>query len=314
MNDPRPTRAAALALLGGAALAPRLVSAAAPTPIRIGVPNSDSFAIAFYAQDGGFFRRAGFDAALTPFRGTGPVTAAVTGGSLDVGLTDVVQIVNATNRGIPLVAIAGGGLYTASESNTALCVAKNAPYRGAKDLEGQTVAVITLGSLMAVAMKAWLTQQGADPEKVRFVEMPPPEMTAALERGTVAAAYLAEPVLSQVLPRVREIASPYDAIGNGFLISMWFSTQDWLAKNRETARRLVRAIAEASRWSNEHPDLTAAILAKYTHLELAKVRAMKRARYATALEPGMLQPVIDAAAKYKAVAKDVQAATLIARP
>jgi NitT/TauT family transport system substrate-binding protein len=310
------TRAQALALVSGAALAPlaSLAPASAQaTPLRIGVPASDSFAIGFFAVDQGFFRRAGFDAAITPFRGSGPVSAAIAGGALDIGLTDVIQIANAASRGIPFAAIAGGGLYSAQESNTELCVPKTSSYRSPKDLEGQTVAVITVASLMAAAVKAWLAQHGADPEKVRLVEMPPAEMVPALERGTVSAAYLAEPVLSQVRERVRPVASPYDAIGNGFLISTWFSTREWLTKNPDVARRVVAAIYEASRWANDHRDLTAPILAKYAKLDIENARAMRRARYATSLQPQMLQPVLDVAAKYKIIARDVPAGTLIAK-
>jgi NitT/TauT family transport system substrate-binding protein len=310
------TRGRVLAHAGGAALAP--LAAVAPASaqdaaLRIGVPASDSFAIGFFAVDEGFFRRAGFDATVMPFRGSGPVSAAVAGGALDIGLTDVIQIANATSRGIPFAAIAGGGLYSAQESNTELCVAKTSSYRNPKDLEGQTVAVITVASLMAAAVKAWLAQHGADPEKVRLVEMPPAEMVPALERGTVAAAYLAEPVLAQVRERVRSIASPYDAIGNGFLISTWFARREWLAKNPEVTRRVVAAIYEASRWANDHRDLTAPILAKYAKLDIENARGMRRARYATSLQPQMLQPVLDVAAKYKIVGRDVAATTLIAK-
>ena len=62
--------------------------------------------------------------------------------------------------------------------------------RSAKELEGQTVAVGTLVSLTSVSLRMWLAQNGADPAKVQFIEMKFGEMPAALERGTVAAAYL----------------------------------------------------------------------------------------------------------------------------
>ncbi len=311
-TDTRLTRATALTMLGAAAVAPR-AAAAQTTPIRIGAVASDTFAIAFFAADGGFYTRAGLDVTVTVFPGSGPVTTAVAGGALDVGLTDLVQLANAFNRGIPISAIAGGGLYTPQDSTTELCVGKNSAIRTAKDFEGQTIGVITLASISAVALRAWLTQHGADPQNVKLVEMRFAEMAPAIARGTVAGAYIAEPVLSQVLPELRIVASPYDAIGGRFLISLWFSNHDWIANNRDTARRLVRAVYDASRWANEHRDLTLPILVKYAKLNPDKTAGMRRARYATDLDPRLLQPVLDVASTYHAIEKPVPAAAVIAK-
>jgi NitT/TauT family transport system substrate-binding protein len=300
-------------MLGAAAFAPRL-AAAQSTTIRIGAPASDTFAIAFFAADGGFYQRAGLDVTVTVFPGSGPVTAAVAAGALDAGLTDLVQLGNAYNRGVPIAAIAGGGLYTPQDSTTELCVDKNSPIRTAKDFEGQTIGVVTLASISAVALRAWLTQHGADAQKVKLVEMPFAEMGPAIARGQVAGAYLAEPVMSQVLPQLRIIGSPYDAIAGHFLISLWFANRSWIETNREAARRLVRAIDDAARWANAHRDLTLPMLVKYAKLDPDKTAGMRRARYDPSLDPRLLQPVLDIAASYHAIEKAVPAAAVIERP
>jgi NitT/TauT family transport system substrate-binding protein len=305
-------RRTALSLLGASVLAPRIATAQT-AKIRIGAPASDTFAIAFFAADGGFYQRAGLDVSVAVFPGSGPVTTAVAGGALDVGLTDLVQLANAYNRGVPLAAICGGGLYAPQDSTTELCVGKNSTIRTAKDFEGQTIGVITLASISAVAVRAWLTQHGADAQKVKLVEMPFAEMAPAIARGTVAGAYLAEPVMSQVLPELRIVASPYDAIAGHFLISLWFSSNDWIANNRDTAHKLVRAIGEAAKWANAHRDLTLPMLVKYAKLDPDKTAGMRRARYETSLDPRLLQPVLDIAASYHAIEKPVAAPAVIAK-
>ena len=305
-------RRTALSLLGASVLAPRIATAQT-AKIRIGAPASDTFAIAFFAADGGFYQRAGLDVSVAVFPGSGPVTTAVAGGALDVGLTDLVQLANAYNRGVPLAAICGGGLYAPQDSTTELCVGKNSTIRTAKDFEGQTIGVITLASISAVAVRAWLTQHGADAQKVKLVEMPFAEMAPAIARGTVAGAYLAEPVMSQVLPELRIVASPYDAIAGHFLISLWFSCNDWIANNRDTAHKLVRGIGEAAKWANAHRDLTLPMLVKYAKLDPDKTAGMRRARYETSLDPRLLQPVLDIAASYHAIEKPVAAPAVIAK-
>jgi NitT/TauT family transport system substrate-binding protein len=307
-------RGAALSAIGASLLATRLPAAAQSPAIRIGAPASDSFAIAFFAVDGGFFSRAGLNVTASVFPGSGPVTAAVAGGAIEAGLTDAVQLGNAFNHNVPISAIAGGGMYESDgEKVTALCVAKTSPIHTAKDFEGQTIAVITLSSISAAAMRAWFASHSVDTQNVKFVEMPYAQMGPALARGTVAGIYVAEPVLSQILPDVRVIASPYDAIGSRLLTSVWFSSQEWIVANRDVAKRFVRAIYDASRWANEHHDLTLPILEKYAKLDVNRTQGMHRTRFATSLDPKLLQPVLDAAEAYHLIDKPVQAASVIAK-
>ncbi len=186
-------------------------------------------------------------------------------------------------------------------------------YKKAPDFEGQTVAVVTLVSISSTGVKAWFAKGGADLTKIRFIEMPFPEMAAAISRGSVAGAFLAEPALSAATDLV-VLADTYAAIGNSFLISNWFTTRDWLARNPEPAKRLVATIYESARWANAHHDLTAPILVKYAKLEPERVHAMRRCPYATAsLLAAQLQPVLDAAARYKTIEHPANAADLIAR-
>jgi len=309
--------AIAIGLLAGAsaALPRRGAAQTSPrsAPIRLGAVAVDSYAEPFYARDTGAFERAGLDVQIATFTSSGPMAAAAAGGAMDVGMTDVSVLANAVGRGLPFVVLAGGGLYAAEEPTTVLCVAKAAPYRNAKDLEGSAIAVSSLVSLSSTGVKAWLVQGGVDLAKIRLVEMPPPTMGAALDRGTIGAAFIAEPALSDTLPLVRPFANCYDAIGRRLALNNWFTTVDWLQRNPETAKRLVRCIYETAAWANHHRSETAAILAKQTTLDVERIQTMRRAVYATSLDPGMMQPVLDAAYTYKTIDRRVNANDLLAK-
>lgn len=239
--------------------------------------------------------------------------SALVGGALDVGLADALVLANAFNRGVPLVAIAGSGFYTRSESTSGLCVANSSAVRTAKGFEGQTIALATLVSEASVTTKTWLARNGADVTKVRFVEMPFSAMAAALQRGTVAGAYLPEPFLSQAAPRVRIVGDPPSAIADQFLVSLVVVSRAWISQNADTARRIVTAIYETARWSNQNHDLTAPILSKYSKVDVDAIRRNKRVLFATSLEPRMVQPLLDAAVTYKAIERHTNAADLIVR-
>jgi NitT/TauT family transport system substrate-binding protein len=307
---------AGLLRIGGAALASlsvRGIAQAAPATIRLGAVAVDSYAEPFYAQATGAFARANLAVDLTTFRSSGPMAAAAAGGAIDVGMTDISVIANAVGHGLPFVAIAGGGLYSSDEPTTMLCVAANAPYRHAKDFEGKAVAVSSLSSLSSTGVAAWLVRNGAELDNVRLIEIAPPEMAAALERGAVAGALIAEPVLTAaVTSGARPLANVYDAISPRLALNNWFTTTAWLERNPEAARRLVRCIYDVATWANAHRDQSGAILSRVARIDASTVRRMHRAMYATSLDVAVLQPVLDAAFTFKTIGRRVNAAALIA--
>lgn len=293
-----------------ASVAPTLVVAQSLVPLRIGSAASETFGEAYFTQAGGFFKAAGIEPTITSFANGAATAAALAGGSIDVGIGEATELANGIARGLPFGIFAGCALYTSAAPTTLLVVANTSNISGPKDFEWQTIAVPSLVSLSCTAVKAWLVQGGADLNSVRFVELTIAQMGVAVAHGTVAGAHIGEPALSAASD-VKGIAKPYDAVGKQFLISDWFSTRDWLAKNAPLAKRLVDAIYASARWSNDHHDLTAPVLAQVAKLELERVKAMRRTRFATTLTAGLVQPVLDAAATYKALVRPMKAEELI---
>jgi NitT/TauT family transport system substrate-binding protein len=309
------SRSRAIATIGAlttAAVCPAVVRAQAAT-LRVGAISSDAFAIAYYGLEMGFFGRAGIDVQVLPFTNTASQGAAAAGGSLDIGVGDATDLANGVIRGIPFEMIAGGALYLSSAPTTLLVAARSSTIRTARDLEGQTIAVPTLVGLIVTSVRAWLTQNGTDPAKVRFVEMPFPLMADAVARGAVAAAHLAEPALTAGGSEIVPIAQAFDAIGKQFLLSEWFSTREWIVANPDVAKRFITAAYETARWANANREQSLVILAKYAKYDIDRVRAMRRATFATALDLRLVQPVLDAGTRYGALARPFNASELTVR-
>jgi NitT/TauT family transport system substrate-binding protein len=308
------TRAQALAALAAATAACATAANAQTAPlIRLGGSGTDLYIEPFIAQDAGFFARAGLNVEVTPLANGGAIAAAVAGGALDAGLADMIQIANAVNRGVPFAFFAGGGLYATEAPILALCVAKSGPVRGARDLNGQTVALVALKSITEAAVREWLRVNGADVGTIKFFEMPYAEMAPALARGTLAAAFIGEPFLSAARDDVRILGRSYDAVAPSFYISAWFGSRDWIGKNPELVRRLTQALYDTARWADGHHNESAPILAKYAKLDVDRIRAMNRTRYATSLDPKLMQPVLDVALKYQLIEKPLAAADLMVK-
>lgn len=291
-----------------------MLAAATPEPVtlRVAATANDTYAEAYYAQERDDFRKAGLNVEITTFTNGASVTQAVVGGAADIGISNVVQIGSAVQHGIPIRYFAGGGLYSSDEPTTALCVAQNAAIRDAKDFEGKTIGVSTLKDTSAIATQAWLAAHGADLTKIKFVEMPFTAMGPALVRGTIEGAVISEPSLSAAKTSgARVFAKSYDGISTRFLISGWFSTQEFAQRNAAAIKRFAQVIYATAKWANGNRADSAKILVKVAKMDPAVVAGMARCQYAENLDVKTIQPALDTAAKYGALEKPMQAADII---
>jgi NitT/TauT family transport system substrate-binding protein len=299
--------AAAQLVAGGGAGAQDAQSA----PLRLGSTANDSYAEPFYADDQGLFRRAGLNVTVEAFPSGAAVTTALAGNAIDVGITNPISLANAVEHGLAFQFFAVAATYNREE--LALCVASDSPFRTAKDLDGKTIATTAVKDSNSLHVVAWIDGNGGDSSTVSLVEMPFSAMAPAVRRGTVAAAPIAEPALSQARKAggIRVLGHPMDVYGKNFMVGGYFARTEYVAANLPLIRRLTAAIYATARWANDHPDESAAILAKYSRMDPDAVRTMNRAPYGTALRPGMLQPYLDLGFKYGYVKRHFTATELI---
>jgi NitT/TauT family transport system substrate-binding protein len=282
-----------------------------PVVLHVATGGKESDAQVYYAQDLGYFGKAGLTVEISTMASGGVIASAVAGGSIQIGSSNIVAIAAARSRGLPFVFIAPGAEYRDTAPTTQLCVAPNSPIRSGKDLNGKTVGTISLKALDQSSVQAWIDRHGGDSSTVRFVEVTTSEMPAALERGTIQAAQIAEPVLSAEHSRLRCIGKTYSEVAKRFMISGWFARSDWVTRNADIVRRFNEAIAESARWANANPRKAAAILEKYSKIPPNPNET--HLTYALSLDPTMIQPVIDLATQYKILTRPLPASDLIAQ-
>jgi NitT/TauT family transport system substrate-binding protein len=290
---------------------PAAARAQAEPVIRAGIIPSDPFGEAIYVLAGGFFKRANVAVELISLPNSGAIAAALTGGSINVGLANPIVISNAREHGLPHYAFAPSALFDASAPTTLLVVANNSPIRTAKDLEGKTIGSIELGGISLASLRAWLTKNGADPAAVKFTEIPFTTMAAALTQGRIDAGFIAEPSLAGARATTRDIGDPYEMIAKVWCLNMWFSTKDWLTQNAALAHRFVDASYKGAAWANTHHLETGIALKEYTPLTDETIAKMTRIRFATSYAPAYLQPVLDAGFKYGILKNAINATDLM---
>ena len=310
----RPTFVAAALLFTGVAVQGADVPGL--TTIRIVDAGQDVDAEAFYAQDLGIFKKYGINAEITLLRkgGGAASVAAIAGGAADVGEGDIVSAANAHQRGIPIVLLAPSGIFRSTAPTTEAIVSNSSPIKSAKDLEGKSVALISPEGPSRIATNLWLENGGAALDKVAFIEIPPVDMAAAVDRGTVAAAVINEPALvASTQSCCRVLANLFTSVGNTWQLNAWYATSDWVAKNPALARKFAQAMREVAVWANNPANhaQSGAILSKYTPFPPELLPKMKRATYGEILDPKTMAPLLDAALKYKALQTAVPPQQLI---
>jgi NitT/TauT family transport system substrate-binding protein len=308
------SRARALGLLAasGAAIIPARLRPQTTPPIRFGSsPLADSFMLPYYAQEIGAFTRAGLNVQVMNFANSGQISIAAAGNAVDAGIIDPVGMANTYNRGISFAFVGGGSLYSSREPTTMLCLAASSAIRSAKDLEGKSIGLPVIGTITSLGVRVWLQANGADLSTIKFYETPYTTMVPALNRGEIAAAFIAEPFLSQLKRDMHPWMNAFDAIAKSFFLNGVFASRSWLGQNGALAARLAGAIKETARWANAHRSDSAAICSRYSSIPLDVVKAMNRVRYGE-MSAQLVQPVLDAAYKDNMIERPVDAGRVIA--
>ncbi len=231
-----------------------------------------------FAQALGLFRSNGLNVDVQTLRSGEAAAAAVVGGSADVGVANTFSLVLAYVKGLGLRLIAPSSLYVNAVPSTALVVERTTSFRNALDLDGKTIGVAALGDLNTMSTQAWLERNGLDPKRVRFVELPNAQTTAALERGTVDAALVSTPALATALVNGRiPWGCLYGAIAERFIANDWYAKADWLLHHRDVARRYrARGARMPKLWANKNREGFAKILADVTKIDPEALAKMTR--------------------------------------
>jgi NitT/TauT family transport system substrate-binding protein len=308
-------RQQALSLVAGALAATAASPANAQTSgtVRVGAFPAEVSAEVFYGQEAGFFAKAGLTVDVQIMNNGSAIAAAISGGVIDVGLSDLVSVISAHARGVPFVYLAAGLQWSVKAPTLLPVVADASAIRGPKDFDGKTVTVNGLGNIAQLPFQAWVDRNGGNSKSIKFLELPFPSMLPALQRGTVDAMVCPEPFITgAVKAGNRVVPVTVNPLAPAYLLSGYVASSYWIAKNAALAKRFSDAVRAAGDWANKNPALAAPILAKSTNIPLSVVEAMYRGQFQDRLDPALIQPVIDAAARYGVIAKAFPASEIIA--
>jgi NitT/TauT family transport system substrate-binding protein len=257
-----------------------------PQTVRVAVLPVADVAPIYLGMQKGFFKSE--DLTLKPqiMQGGAEVTAAVVSGSIDIGFSSVEPLVIAKSKKLP-VKILTQGVQAAPSTKDAwdsLLVSSKSAIKSPKDLEGKTIAVNALKNMNELCVRAVLTREGVDVSKVKFTEVPFPEMAATLKAGRVDAISAVEPFVSAArADGAKDLLSYFAGLQTKMTIATYFSSDKFLSGNDATVQRFAKAMNRSLQYAQSHPDEVRRVVPTYTKIPAAVAQKMKLPYWSTDL-------------------------------
>ena len=251
---------------------------AKPATLNVGVIPIADVAPLYLGIEKGFFKEQQLTIKPTLAEGGAAITPAVVSGDYEFGFSNTVSMLIAGSKGLPIVIVSQGVLGGKDESEAwaNLLVLKDGGVSSGKDLEGKTIAVNTLKNICEVTIKASLSKQGVDVSKLKFIEVPFPDMNAALEAKRVDGACVVEPFVSQgTAGKAKGIDPFYVNTAPDLTVATYFTSKQYAQENPEIVDRFVTAMNKSLDYAQSHPDETRAILTTYTEIPEAATKSIE---------------------------------------
>ncbi|MCR6499363.1 taurine ABC transporter substrate-binding protein [Shinella sp. CPCC 101442] len=198
--------------------------------------------------DGTYEKVTGAKINWQKFDGGADVIAAIASGSLDIGYVGSSPLAAASSRELPIETIFVVGLISEAEALAVKGIEKP------EDLAGKKIAtpfVSTAHYSLLTALKHW----NVDPKSVEILNLRPPEIAAAWERGDLDGAYVWDPVLSELKKSGKVLATSADvAEWGGPTFDAWIVSKKFAEEHPDVVTAFVKVTGDATAAYRANPD------------------------------------------------------------
>jgi NitT/TauT family transport system substrate-binding protein len=246
--------------------------------VKVGVLPISDVAPLYLGMQKGFFDQEQIKVEPQVVQGGSEVVTGVVSGSLDFGFAATEPLIVARDKGLPVQIVTTGNQAAKDpdEDWSAIMVAAKSPIRSLKDLEGKTVATNALQNTNQLAALELFKRAGADVSKVKWLEIPFPDMPAALESGRVDAATPVEPFVTVIKGAGGHTITPlFAGVQPGMTIGVYFSNEKQISEDPDLVERFATAMNRSLEYAQAHRDEAREIIKTYTKIPpeaLAKIK------------------------------------------
>ena len=266
--------------------------------ITVGVIPIVDVAPIYLGVEQGFFEDRGLDVELVTAQGGAAIVPAVISGEFDFGFSNITSLLVAQTKGLPLKVVAAGDSTTGKpgEDFAAVVAPQGSSIAGPADLAGRTVAVNTLNNIGTTTISKVVEDAGGDASTINFVELPFPDMPAALAEGRIDAAWGLEPFLTIMRNQgATPVTWNYAETDPNLVIAAYFTTQQKVEENPELVEAFTEAMNESLQYAQDNPDAARGALGSYTQIDPAVADALILPRWPSEIDADAVQLLADLA-------------------
>ena len=255
-------------------LAVRSAAAQALIPVEVQGAPFDLNGPLFYAQDLGYFKKAGLDVHIS----TAQVTvegeaAAMLGGSINIGSANTATVAQAHLHGVDFRFLRRpGSSPTKRNRPRSFACRRTRRFTPRPTSTARRWRWPASRACCRSQRSRGPTSTAGTARACRFVEVPFPQMDAALAQHRVDAVVLTEPFATAAAGDTRVIGSAEDGVASSFMTLGWFATGAWLKANPDTALRFRRRDSRGRDLGQRAPQRIGEILSKYSKMSRGRGR------------------------------------------
>jgi len=278
------------------------------TRIKVGTLPIANAAPMYLGMEKGFFREEGLELEPQMAQSGNELITGLVGNDSQVAFLGYVPVIVARSRNLPVkvIANADNGADTVDTEWQLIMSKKGSSIREPSDLSGKTVAVNALKGVAEIGLKAALEEEGVDPNSVELLEVPFPEMPAALDAGRVDAIWAPEPFLTQVLGEGGQVVlAPYISLGDFFPNGNYATNERYLQENEDVIERFVRAMNRSTQYAAEHPDEARATIPTFTQIPEDVAQKIRLPVWRTEIDREQLADLVEYSKKFGAIEETI---------
>lgn len=244
----------------------------------------------------GFFEDEGLDVTIEPNQGGAAALPAVMSGQFQFSSANPNTLFVAADQGLEprilLTTAASTGVE--GEDTGAIVVPDDSAIQGPADLAGHTVAIPTFNSINEAVVGIAVDKAGGDVDDVEFVEVPFPDMPAALSTGQVDAVAVVEPFLSATLADGgRAVSWMFQEANANLPITLLYTTQQYVEENPDIVDAFTAAARRSFEYATENEQEAREILTSYTKLSPEQIDSITLPRWPADVDVDAVSVIAD---------------------
>jgi len=267
--------------------------------VKAGVIAIVDVAPIYLGKQQGIFAKHKIDLTLETAQGGSAIVPNVVSGQWQFGFSNVVSLLLAQSRNVPIKVVANGNNSTGDPKNDfGGIVVKDPAITSPKQLEGKKVATNALKNIVDTSVKDIVKKDGGDPSKVNFTELAFPDMSAQLEAGNVDAIFVVEPFLSQAKAKGWKVIGTYADVDPSLCVALYFTSKELIGKNPDLVKRFTDAMTESLAYADSHPDDVRAVLGTYTQITEAVRKGLTLPKFPSTINKDAVNKLADLSVTY----------------